>query len=323
MNPLVSIITVSYNHPEVTIDMLHSLQKITYKPIEIFVIDNASPNDDPTPIRDKFPDIHFIRLDKNIGFAGANNVGIKLAQGKYVLLLNNDTEVPSGFLEPLVQKMEANLQIGVVSPKIKFYHFPDTIQYAGVTPFHPLTIRTKGLGYGKVDKGQFDKDSKTAFAHGAAMMVSMSAIKKAGLLPDVYFLYYEELDWCEAIRRAGYEVWYVHNSTVLHKESVSTGRLSPLKTYYMNRARLIFLQRNLKFPLLWFSIIYQLLVAIPKNLTFFLLKGQFDLFGAYWKALWWNLGKKEHYSIKVTPRLEELTHEENNLILEYRRPASM
>lgn len=321
MNPLVSIITVSYNHPEVTMDLLHSLQKISYKPVEIFVIDNASPKDDPSPIRDKFPEIHFIRLSENIGFAGANNVGIKLAKGKYVLLLNNDTEVPSGFLEPLVQKMEANPQIGVVSPKIKFYHFPDTIQYAGVTPFHPLTIRTKGLGYGKPDKGQFEIDTKTAFAHGAAMMVSMSAIKKAGVLPDVYFLYYEELDWCEAIRRAGYEVWYVHNSTVLHKESVSTGRLSPLKIYYMSRARLIFLQRNSKFPLLWFSVLYQILVAIPKNLTFFLLKGQFDLFGAYWRALLWNLGKQQHDSIKRTPTLSELTDKEKSLIIEYRAPT--
>ena len=293
--PLVSIVTISFDHPEGTCALLESLRHITYPNIEIIVVDNASPKDDPAIIKQSYPEIIFIQSQKNLGFAGGNNIGIKQAKGKYVLLLNNDTEVYPGFMEPLVEKLESNSKIGAVSPKIKFYFQPDTIQFSGQAPINPYTMRSHGYGYGVVDTGQFDVDATTNFVHGAAMMIPMQVIKKVGLMAEIYFLYYEELDWGARIRAAGYELWYVHNSTVMHKESISTGRLTPFKTYYMNRARILYLRRNVKGLQFLVAFLYQTFVSVPKNAATFLIKKQRGHFFAYNKAVLWHV---KHLFIK-------------------------
>ncbi|MBK7173938.1 MAG: glycosyltransferase family 2 protein [Bacteroidales bacterium] len=288
-HPLVSIITVNFNHPEVTCALLASLRKITYPNIEVIVIDNASPDDDPSMIIENYPEIQFIQSKVNLGFAGGNNIGTRIAKGKYVLFINNDTEVEPGFLEPLVDKCESNPSIGGVSPKIRFYSKPDTIQYSGFTPINPYTIRSKGVGFGEKDKGQYDKDSPTPFVHGAAMMVPMEVIRKVGMMAESYFLYYEELDWGARIRRAGFELWYVGNSLIMHKESISTGKLSPFKTYYINRARLLYLRRNVAGAQFFIALLFQTFVSIPKNILTYLFKGEMKHLAAYSRAVSWHL----------------------------------
>ena len=301
--PLVSIITISYDHPEVTCALLGSLRHITYPNIEIIVVDNASPKDDPAIIFQTYPEIVFIQSKENLGFAGGNNVGIRSAKGKYILLLNNDTEVEPGFLEPLVEKLESNSKIGAVSPKIKFFFQPDTIQFSGQAPMNPYTMRSHGYGYGIVDSGQFEVDAKTNFVHGAAMMIPLEVVKKVGLMAEIYFLYYEELDWGARIRAAGYELWYVHNSTVMHKESISTGRLTPFKTYYMNRARILYLRRNVKGIQFLVAFLYQTFVSIPKNAATFAIKKQRGHFFAYIKAILWNVKHLFINDIHTNPTL--------------------
>ncbi len=301
--PLVSIITISYDHPEVTCALLESLRHITYPNIEIIVVDNASPKDDPAIIKQSYPEIIFIQSEKNLGFAGGNNIGIKHAKGKYILLLNNDTEVETGFLEPLVEKLESNSKIGAVSPKIKFFFQPDTIQFSGQAPINPYTMRSHGYGYGIVDSGQFDQDTTTNFVHGAAMMIPIEVVRKVGLMAEIYFLYYEELDWGARIRAAGYELWYVHNSTVMHKESISTGRLTPFKTYYMNRARILYLRRNVKGFQFLVAFLYQTFISIPKNAATFMIKKQRGHFYAYIKAILWNVKHLFINDIHTNPSL--------------------
>lgn len=301
--PLVSIITVNYDHPEVTLELLASLRLITYANIEIIVVDNASPKDDPAILKQSYPEIIFIQSAVNLGFAGGNNLGIRQAKGKYILFINNDTEVDPGFLEPLVAKCESDSKIGAVSPKIKFHHHPDTIQFCGQAPMNHYTIRSYGFGYGAIDEGQFDVDTQTYFVHGAAMMVPISVIIEVGLIPECYFLYYEELDWSASIRRAGYQLWYVHNSTILHKESISTGKLSPFKTYYMNRSRLLYLRRNVSGYTFFIAIFYQILIAIPKNLLLFLLKKDKGHFKSYSGAIAWHLKNLFSKEIHIVSKL--------------------
>ena len=301
--PLVSIITVNYNHPEVTCELLASLQQITYPNIEIIVVDNASPDDDPSIIKQSFPGITFIQTSENLGFAGGNNEGTRHASGEYVLFINNDTEVDPGFLEPLVEKCTSNRRIGGVSPKIRYFHKPDTLQYTGFTPINPYTIRSKGLGHGVQDLGQFNMDSITPFVHGAAMLVPMKVIQTVGLMAESFFLYYEELDWGARIRRAGFQLWYVHNSLIFHKESISTGKMSPFKTYYMNRARLLYLRRNVTGLQFVVAVLFQLLVSIPKNTVSFLLKGETDHFKAYKRALSWHVNHLFFKEIHTHPVL--------------------
>ena len=93
----------------------------------------------------------------------------------------------------------------------------------------PVTLRNENIGFGQTDTRQFNKSRYTAFAHGAAMMIRTTDIKKFGMMPEFYFLYYEELDWCVQIRRAGLKIWYEATSTVYHKESMSVGKQSPLQ----------------------------------------------------------------------------------------------
>lgn len=302
-SPLVSIVTVNYDHPDVTCALLESLRHITYPNIEVIVIDNASPNDNPDIIRQLHPEITFIQSGQNLGFAGGNNLGIKRAKGKYILMLNNDTEVESRFLEPLVAKLESSSKIGAVSPKIKYFYQPDTIQFSGQAPVNPYTMRSHGYGHGAKDTGQFDRDSLTSFVHGAAMMIPVSVIKRVGLMAETYFLYYEELDWGARIKASGYELWYVHNSTVMHKESISTGKLSPFKTFYMNRSRLLYLRRNVHGITFMIALLYQLFVAIPKNAVILFLNRKNGHFKAYFRAIMWHIKNLFDRNIHVNPEL--------------------
>lgn len=287
--PLVSIITVNYNQSEVTCALIESLNKISYPNFEVIVVDNNSTEDNPAIIKERYPNIIYIANPINYGFAAGNNFGLMRARGDYVLLLNNDIEVPKGFMEPLIDKLENNPGIGAVSPLIKFYYQPDTIQYAGYTPINNITMRQSAIGYGQKDVGQFNTDRETPSAHGAAMMVPISVVKEVGLMSYIFFLYYEEADWCSRISKAGYSMFFVHNSYVLHKESVSTGKLSTLKIYYLNRNRLVYMRRNISGREFYLGLGYQLFVAIPKNAFKFLLKGKFSLFLAYYKAIGWNI----------------------------------
>ena len=301
--PLVSIITVNFNQSEVTCAFIESLNKISYPNFEVIVVDNNSTEDDPAIIKQRYPNIIFIQNPINYGFAAGNNFGLMRAKGDYIMLLNNDIEVPPNFMEPLVEKLESNSKIGAVSPKIKFYYQPDTIQYAGFTPINNITMRNTAIGYKQKDTGQYELDRETAYAHGAAMMIPMRIVKEVGLMSYIFFLYYEQADWCARIAKAGYSMYYVHNSFVLHKESISTGKLSSLKIYYQNRNRIVFMRRNIIGREFYLSLGYQLFVAIPKNAFKFLVVGKISLFLAYYKAIGWHLTNLFSKEIHENPRL--------------------
>src|SRR5690606_19709409 len=102
----------------------------------------------------------------------------------------------------------------------------------------------KRIGWMEKDHGQHDQLRKTDLAHGAAMMVPRSVIDQVGMMPEFFFLYYEEVDCCETIKRAGYDIYFVPGSRIYHKESRSIGKTSTLESYYMTRNRLLFMRRN-------------------------------------------------------------------------------
>ena len=249
-----SVITINYNGVKDTCALMDS---ITFNDtMEVIVVDNASKDDEATIIKRRYPQVKVIRSSRNLGFAGGNNLGIKSARGKYLLFINNDTVLDHGaHLDALIQRLESSSQIGVVCPKIRFAWDNHPIQFAGYTPLSSVTMRNRSLGFGEEDRGQYDTPHPTPYAHGAAMMVKREALEKVGLMPECFFLYYEELDWSMMFTRAGYQIWYEPASTVYHKESQATGQDSPLKTYYLTRNRLLFAKRNIPFPqrLLTFS----------------------------------------------------------------------
>jgi GT2 family glycosyltransferase len=242
-----------------------------------------------------------IKSPVNTGFAGGNNLGFQQAKGKYFLMLNNDTEVAPGFLEPLVQKMEEDPNVGAVSSKVIFFDSDNILQYAGAGRIHPITGRGGFIGTNEKDILQYPT-VQTGHAHGAAMMVKREVIQKIGLMADLYFLYYEELDFCERIKNAGYTIWYIAESVVYHKESMTVGRENPLKVYYMTRNRILFLRRNKKWLTVGLFMLYFTFIAIPKNSLGYLLKGKWNLLAAFLKGYLWNFS---HYHIKQNPQLSQ------------------
>lgn len=289
--PLVSIITVNYNTAEVTLELLESLNSITYKNIEIIVVDNASSKDAST-IPQKFPGITFIQNSINEGFAGGNNRGIEKAKGEIIFLLNNDTEVAPSFIEPVIELFEKDDKIGIVSSKLIYHHSKNIIQYAGSKGINSLTARGTFIGTGEEDKGQYNKPANTALAHGAAMAIHRKVIDKIGMLPEVYFLYYEEMDFCEHAKRNGFTIWFQPASVVYHKESMSVGKLSAMKIYYLNRNRLLFIRRNIFGIKGIISRLFFILVAVPKSIITYLLQGNKEFAKKIWEGLLWNFNNK-------------------------------
>ena len=286
--PLVSILTVNYNQAGVTADLLQSLRRVRYPRIEIVVVDNGSVEDCDW-LSDRYREIQLVKTGENLGFAGGNNFGLPYCSGEYVLFINNDVEVEPDFIEPLLEVFSSFPAVGMASPRIHFYDEPGLIQYAGSTPLNPFTIRNSTIGYRHIDTGQFLDSRPTAFIHGAAMMVPSRLIVEVGPMTDDYFLYYEELDWCSRMVKAGYQVIYAGRSLVHHKESVSVGKLSPLKTYYMTRNRLLYARRNFGFGERLVAMLFFCFVSIPKNLAGYVFRGEWSLAKAFLKGVYWNL----------------------------------
>lgn len=240
----ISIITINYNGLNDTCALIETIPNNDN--LEVIVVDNASQNQEAEAdtISQRFPQVKVIKSEKNLGFAGGNNLGIKAAQGKYLFFINNDTIFKEFNVQALIDRLESSPTIGVVCPKIRFAWGNNPIQFTGYTPLSKITVRNQSIGFGEEDKGQYDAPHPTPYAHGAAMLIKREAIEKTGLMPECFFLYYEELDWSMMFTRAGYQIWYEPQCTIYHKESQSTGQNSPLRTYYMVRNRLLLVKRN-------------------------------------------------------------------------------
>ena len=259
-----SVITVNYNGLRDTCALLDHLA-FDHNDTEVIVVDNGSANNEAETIASRYANVKCIRSERNLGFAGGNNLGIRHAQGKYLFLVNNDTEVSMNDIDMLIKRIDTSEHIGIVCPKIRFFYGDRHIQYAGFTPMSRITCRNHGIGYDEADIGQYDTPRQTAFAHGAAMMARRDTVNKVGLIPECYFLYYEEMDWSMMMKRNGYQIWYEPSATVYHKESQSTGANSPLKTYYLTRNRLLFIKRNSEhFRLL--SYLYMICIVATRDI---------------------------------------------------------
>ncbi|MEQ7799512.1 glycosyltransferase family 2 protein [Pedobacter sp. ASV1-7] len=288
---ITSIITVNFNQPEVTIAFLKSVKAHTKEEaVEVIVVDNGSRENHVVTYKEIYPELIYIRSDVNLGFAGGNNLGIKAAKGEFLLFLNNDTEIVEDTIEVLKNEMNQRPEIGMLSPLILYYDQPDIIQYAGFTEMNYLTCRNKGIGQMEVDKGQYSKDSReTGYCHGAAMMCRKSDLEIVGLMAEHFFLYYEELDWCEKFKKADKLIWFTGKTKIYHKESISVGKESIIKTYFMTRNRMLFIRRNTGATNTFFFSIYYILFACSKQILLSFLKGRLSLIKWVFKGVLWNL----------------------------------
>jgi GT2 family glycosyltransferase len=290
MGKKVSIITVNFNHSYLTDDLIGSINEFGgYDNLEVIVVDNGSTENPVPQWVTKYPNIQFIRSEKNLGFAGGNNLGLSRATGEYLFFVNNDTIFTDGLIHTLVDTLERNPSVGVVSPKLLYFDDPGMLQYAGYTPMNYYTARNSCIGQYERDHGQYDDlVGETGFAHGAAMMVKREAIDKAGTMAEHFFLYYEELDWCDRIKKEGFAVWVNMKATIYHKESISVGKKSALKEYFMNRNRLLFTRRNAPLPAKLFFWVYFILVVTPRNVLDYIKTKNYNFIPQMWRAIVWN-----------------------------------
>lgn len=253
--------------------------------MEVIVVDNASKQDEASIISERYHQVKVIRSQKNLGFAGGNNLGIKEARGEYILLINNDTYFKEFNIEALIKRLESSDRIGIVCPKLRFAWGNNPIQYVGYTPLSSITVRNQAIGFGEEDYGQYNTAHPTPYAHGAAMLIKREALEIVGLMPECYFLYYEEIDWSMMFTRAGYEIWYDPACTVYHKESQTTGQNSPLRTYYITRNRLLLVKRNYNGINKYLSYIYLIGLVATRDIIKYTFQGRFDLVKSVCKGI--------------------------------------
>lgn len=227
-----SIVIVNYNTKELTLKCLRSVfaSQTNYE-YEVFVVDNASKGDDVEVFKKEFPQAIVISAKKNFGFAGGNNIALRQAQSKYILLLNSDTEVQPDTLNKSIQYMDAHSQVGAMSCKVLL---PDgSLDKACRRKFpNPWNSFLRLFGMRKFSNynffGDLNQIQEVDAVAGAFIMVRKEAIDKVGLLDEEYFMYGEDLDWCWRIKEAGYKIMYVPESSITHFKYGSS-RLVPFK----------------------------------------------------------------------------------------------
>jgi GT2 family glycosyltransferase len=236
-NKIVWIVIPTWNRCDDLIECLQSLSRVTYQPTKTLVVDNASEDGTTEKIKQLYPGVDIIQLPENLGAPKASNIGFEQALqhgAEYILRLDSDTIVSPGFLEPLVNKLEDQPNIGVVSPKIYYHNPPNMIWYAGVDA-HPWHFGSINDQIDKRDDEIDDQSRVVDYVWGAAMLIRRDVLEKTrGFDPD-FFIYYEEIDFCKRVQALGYQLYYAAESEIWHK--VGTQNPTAWSAYHWNKSK--------------------------------------------------------------------------------------
>lgn len=249
----VFVIIVHFGKIGLTVECLESIYKAST--VRVIVINNSLDRDLGSELK-KFSNVTLINPKRNLGFARANNLGIRealLSGADYLILLNNDTLVPPGFFEKLLKFAETSPKLQITSPKIYFakgfefhknrykkHESGKIIWYAG-GKIDWNNIYASHRGIDEFDNGQYDRVTETDFTTGCCLLIPKEVITKIGLLDENYFLYYEDVDYSQKAKKKGIKIIYYPFAFVYHKNAGSSqGPGSRLHEYYQTRNRLIF-----------------------------------------------------------------------------------
>tara|TARA_Y100000741_G_scaffold347560_1_gene314982 strand:+ start:761 stop:1801 length:1041 start_codon:yes stop_codon:yes gene_type:complete len=230
---LVSIIVLNYNAGQLLLNCIDSLKKSTYSNLEIIVVDNISSDGSQTKCKEEFPNIKLIQNEKNLGYCGGNNIGIKEAKGDYIVILNPDTIVEPNCIEELVSAQN-KFGDGLYQPKILSLNEENVVQSTG------NMLHIFGFGFAR-DKGKKDVNDiveiqKIGYASGTCLFTTRKVIEKIGLLDEFLFLYHDDLDLGWRAAQIGINSYYVPKSKIFHVESYSL-KWSAKKFYWLERNR--------------------------------------------------------------------------------------
>lgn len=230
--PTCSVVIVNWNGLQHLQVCLTSLEKQLFTDFEVILVDNASTDGSLEFLQSRFPRVRLLSQDRNLGFAGGCNAGIREARGRYVALLNNDTEADPGWLQELIAAIESNPNIGFCASKILFFDDRRVIDAAGDG------FGTNGIGFkrghGEFDKG-YDLPTPVFGACAAAALYRRSLFERVGYFDEDFFLIFEDVDLSFRARLAGFQCLFVPTARVYHKSNASIGTLTHAYVYYGHR----------------------------------------------------------------------------------------
>ncbi len=320
--PFCSIIILNYQGEKILKDTLESLSRLSYPKdrFEIIVVDNAS-RDKSKEVIENYIDSRLrgndaalanfqsLYLTENLGFAGGNNEGIKIAKGKYVILLNNDCIVDKEWLTELVKVAEKDEKIFAVNPKV-YLGNTNKIQNAGIRIFPNGYAQDRGaIPEGKIqeyqeDHGQFDKEREIDAACAVAALYRKSVLDEIGLLDDSFFMYYEDVELSERARMHGFKIMYAPHAIVHHNHASSSGEFSNFFIYHSELGRLLHMFYWFPKRIFWREYIkffFKSLLRIPFGIKNNRLQQQSQYFGVSWFFI-------AHFSELNKKRSEKLKH---------------
>jgi GT2 family glycosyltransferase len=310
--PLVSILIVNFNGAAVLPDCLASLRQINYPDFEVVVVDNASTDGSKKNLAEN-PDVRVLPSDFNRGFAGGNNFGLPECRGKFVLLLNSDTIVTPGFLQPLVEYLHEHPRVGIVQGKMLLSRHGNALDVCGsfLTRFGFLYH----YGYWKKDAPKYDRSYPVFTVKGACLLFRKELIENVGgyLFNEDFFCYYEETDFCHRAWLAGCESHFVHTSTIRHLQGSTSESTQAsgfvLRQYLTNQT--FGLLANLSAASRW-RILPGYFLVFFASMTAAALTGKKAVFAAHWHALKsnWQRRKKIRAQRELIRRIRKITDRE-------------
>lgn len=298
----VSIVIVNWNRIDYLKNCLKSLSKLTYRNVEIIVVDNASIDGSIEFVKKSYPKIKIVKNKTNLGFAGGNNAALPKITGEYVLFLNNDTKVDKKFLEPLVEAFEKDNKLGVAQSKILTMDNPKKLDAVG--GYFTNTGFLYHYGYYQTDSKRYSKPLYMYSIKGASMMTRMNIIRKIGLFDHDFFAYFEETDFCHRVWLAGYTVQYIPDSIIYHKiGGTSNSMNNAFIQFHSFKNRINTYLKNLG--------LMELLLLLPIHLMLcelagvgFIAKNKPGHFIAINKAIVWNI-KTLSKTLKKRKRIQK------------------
>lgn len=300
--PAVGIGILNWNGRKYLEQFLPFLQHLSYPNYTVYIIDNASSDDSIEFVRKNHPWVKIIDTGSNLGFAGGYNYAFERMPEPYLLMLNSDVEVTSGFLEPLVELMDKDEKIASCQSKMMAYHNKEMFEHGGACGGMIDVLGytfCRGRIFDTVEKDEQQYNTAEVFwSGGACSLIRRSAYMEVKGMYEYFFMHFEEVDMCWKFHAAGYKVYCCNESIVYHVGGGSLSYLSPRKTYYNFRNNLVMCARNapVSFKIWWLPVRF---LTDMVSVLFFLIKAEgrhaLAVLKAYGAFLKWMFSEEPDY----------------------------
>jgi len=278
--PYVVVITLNWNAKEHTIRCLKSILEMDYPNFDVILVDNGSTDGTVEAVRKKFPHIRVIANPQNLGYAKGFNIGLKEAYNmgaEYFLVMNNDTVIDKKALTHLVESAQNHPDVGFVTGKVYFYDRPNTLQTVG-REAHPYRIIGPHIGAREEDKGQYDTPTYRDFIDDVFWLITREAFEKTRGYDPVFFLYFEETDWCIRAKKAGFKLFYTPKAKLWHN---TTKKNNAKQLYFLRKNEVVFQYRHSELSSFIVYTLIHILLPGPRRVLSLAKRGRFREIIAY------------------------------------------